>query len=323
MSANESTAPPVRDAVSTRADEDRVLFERFLGQRDPVDREVLLERFLPLARSLASRYLQRGEPFDDVFQVACIGLLNAIDRFDVARGRAFSSFAVPTISGEIKRYYRDRTWSVHVPRDLQDLTLAVERTRSDLETDLARTPTVGEIAQRLSVDDEDVVEALQAQLAKRSGSLDAPRRLDDDSGGTVGDHVPLIEDGFFEVERRADLWALARVLKPRERLVLRLRFEGDLTQEEIGIGSASARCRSRASCDPRSNGFAISTNSSMIVRCVRQPEDAPNGPERVHRARLSRVSPAPLRSACRFSRTSGPSRWPPTRGQASCRTAPG
>jgi RNA polymerase sigma-B factor len=229
MSANESTAPPVRDAVSTRADEDRVLFERFLGQRDPVDREVLLERFLPLARSLASRYLQRGEPFDDVFQVACIGLLNAIDRFDVARGRAFSSFAVPTISGEIKRYYRDRTWSVHVPRDLQDLTLAVERTRSDLETDLARTPTVGEIAQRLSVDDEDVVEALQAQLAKRSGSLDAPRRLDDDSGG----------------------------------------------------------------------------------------------PERVHRARLSRVSPAPLRSACRFSRTSGPSRWPPTRGQASCRTAPG
>lgn len=234
MRARDSTAPPARDAVSTRADEDRVLFERFLDQRDPVDREVLFERFLPLARSLASRYLQRGEPFDDVFQVACIGLLNAIDRFDVARGRAFSSFAVPTIAGEIKRYYRDRTWSVHVPRDLQDLTLAVERARNDLETELTRSPTVGEIAQRLSIDDEDVVEALQAQHAKRSGSLDAPRRLEDDSGGTVGDHVPVTDDGFFEVERRADLWALARVLNPRERLVLRLRFEGDLTQEEIG-----------------------------------------------------------------------------------------
>jgi RNA polymerase sigma-B factor len=218
MRARDATAPPGRDAVSTRADEDRVLFERFLDQRDLVDREVLLERFLPLARSLASRYLQRGEPFDDVFQVACIGLLNAIDRFDVTRGRAFSSFAVPTIAGEIKRYYRDRTWSIHVPRDLQDLTLAVERARNDLETALTRSPTVGEIAQRLSIDDEDVVQALQAQH----------------SGGTVGDHVPVTEAGFSQAERRADLWSLARVLTPRERLVLRLRFERDLTQQEIG-----------------------------------------------------------------------------------------
>jgi RNA polymerase sigma-B factor len=134
-------------------------------------------------------------------------LLNAIDRFDVARGRAFSSFAVPTIA---------------------------DRARNDLETELTRSPTVGEIAQRLSIDGEDVVEALQAQHAKRSGSLDAPRRLEDDSGDTVGDHVAFTEAGCSQVERRADLWALARVLTPRERLGLRLRFERDLTQQEIG-----------------------------------------------------------------------------------------
>ena len=103
----------VADAKRARAD--RVLLERFAEQRDPVDRELLVERFLPLARSIATRYVRRTESFDDVFQVACLGLVNAIDRYDVGRGRAFSSFAVPTIAGEIKRYSRDRTWSVNVP----------------------------------------------------------------------------------------------------------------------------------------------------------------------------------------------------------------
>ena len=117
---------PLPLSSATPARHDRSFHERLADQKDPVDRERLVERFVPLARSLALRYARAGEPFDDVFQVACIGLIKAIDRFDVSRGRAFSSFAVPTIVGEIKRHYRDRTWSVHVPRDLHDLVLATD-----------------------------------------------------------------------------------------------------------------------------------------------------------------------------------------------------
>jgi RNA polymerase sigma-B factor len=229
--------PPVRGpgaANPDRADADRVLFERLADKRDPVDRELLVERFLPLARSLAARYQRRGQPFDDVFQVACLGLVKAIDRYDVSRGRAFSSFAVPTIAGEIKRYYRDRTWSVHVPRDLQDLTLLVDRARAELESELGRSPTAGDIAERLEVDEEAVVEALQASHAQYATSLDAPANDDDGSLVTVGDLVGVREAGFARAEQRADLGSLARVLTPRERLVVRLRFERDMTQQEIG-----------------------------------------------------------------------------------------
>ena len=115
----------VHDA--SRVAEDRALFARYLDQRDPVDRDTLVERFLPLARQLARRYERPDVPFDDLFQVACLGLVNAIDRFDLEREIAFSSYAVPTILGEIKRYFRDRTWSVRVPRDLQELALKVDR----------------------------------------------------------------------------------------------------------------------------------------------------------------------------------------------------
>jgi RNA polymerase sigma-B factor len=138
------------------------------------------------------------------------------------------------MSGEIKRYYRDRTWSVHVPRHLQDLTLAVERDRIELETQVARSPTVGEIAEQLEGDGEDVVEALQARHAKRWGSLDAPKRLEDESGATLGDHIAVHEPGSAQAEHRADLRILTRVLTRRERLSLRLRFEHDLTRHEIG-----------------------------------------------------------------------------------------
>jgi RNA polymerase sigma-B factor len=217
-----------------RMREDRELFERYLDARDPVDRELLVERFLPLARSLAGRYLRQGETFDDVFQVACLGLVKAIDGFDVARGRAFSSYAVPTIVGEIKRYYRDRTWTVHVPRDLQELTLAVDRAVAALEHELARKPTVDDIAHHLGVSDEEVLEALQAKHARRAGSLDAPRREDDEAGATVGDAIGVTEDGFERAEERAMLRALMTGLSPRDRLVVRLRFERDLTQQEIG-----------------------------------------------------------------------------------------
>jgi RNA polymerase sigma-B factor len=134
---------------ASRVAEDRALFARYLDQRDPVDRDMLVERFLPLARQLARRYQRPDEPFDDLFQVACLGLVNAIERFDLERDVAFSSYAVPTILGEIKRYFRDRTWSVRVPRDLQDLALKVERAVTALDFELHRRPTVDEIVARV------------------------------------------------------------------------------------------------------------------------------------------------------------------------------
>ena len=217
-----------------RSTEDRALFERYLDRRDPVDRELLVERFLPLARQLARRYQRPEEPFDDLFQVACLGLVKAIDRFDLTREVAFSSYAVPTILGEIKRYFRDRTWSVRVPRDLQELALRVDRKVSELSTDLRRQPTVSEIAEAVGIEEEDVLEALEASGAYRATSLSTPRGNDDEAGETLGDTVGTSEEGFGLAESRATLEQLMRAVSPREREVLRLRFAEDLTQAEIG-----------------------------------------------------------------------------------------
>jgi len=217
-----------------RAQEDRALFERYLDRRDPVDREMLVERFLPLARQLARRYQRPEEPFDDLFQVACLGLVKAIDRFELEREVAFSSYAVPTILGEIKRHFRDRTWSVRVPRDLQELALKVDRAVARLSLDLHRSPTVAELAEAVEVDEEAVLEALEASGAYRATSLETPRGSDDDAGETLGDTVGSEETGFGLAEDRATLDQLLRAVTPREREVLRLRFEEDLTQAEIG-----------------------------------------------------------------------------------------
>src|SRR3954449_2908842 len=224
--------PPPRAAE--RSTEDRALFERYLDRRDPVDRELLVERFLPLARQLARRYQRPEEPFDDLFQVACLGLVKAIDRFDLGRDVAFSSYAVPTILGEIKRYFRDRTWSVRVPRDLQELALRVDRKVTRLSTDLRRQPTVSEIADAVGIDEEQVLEALEASGAYRATSLSLPRSNEDEAGETLGDTIGTAEDGFGLAEDRATLEQLMRAITPREREVLRLRFDADYTQAEIG-----------------------------------------------------------------------------------------
>ena len=219
---------------SERAQDDRALFARYLDTRDPVDREILVERFMPLARQLARRYERPEEPFDDLFQVACLGLVKAIDRFDLSRDVAFSSYAVPTILGEIKRYFRDRTWSVRVPRDLQELALRVDRKVAELSTDLRRTPTVRELAEALGAHEEEILEALEASGAYRATSLSTPRGNDDEAGETLGDMVGTHEEGFGLAEDRATLAQLLRAVTPRDREVLRLRFEDDLTQAEIG-----------------------------------------------------------------------------------------
>jgi RNA polymerase sigma-B factor len=145
---------------SARAREERELFQRHLGVGDPRARDELIERFLPLARQLARRYQRAEEPLDDLVQVASIGLIKAIDRFDPSREVAFSSYAVPTILGELKRHFRDRTWSVRVPRDLQELALKVDRAVADLSRDLHRQPTVAEIAGAVEANEEQVLEAL-------------------------------------------------------------------------------------------------------------------------------------------------------------------
>ena len=220
------------DAGRPRAD--RALFGRYLGRRDPGDREMLVERFLPLARALARRYQRTGEPFDDLFQVACLGLVKAIDRFDLNRDVAFSTYAVPTMVGEIRRYLRDRTWSVRVPRGLQELTLRVHKNMVELASDLQRQPTVAEIAHAAAATEEQVLDALQASGAYRATSLQTPRAGEDGACDTLGDTVASTEQGFGLAEDRATLAQLLRAITPREREVLHLRFEENLTQRQIG-----------------------------------------------------------------------------------------
>src|SRR5919108_384598 len=149
-----------------------------------------------LAHERARRYQRPEEPFDDLFQVACLGLVKAIDRFDLSRDVAFSSYAVPTILGEIKRYFRDRTWSVRVPRDLQELALRVDRKVARLAIDLHRQPTVTETANAMGLDEETVLEALEASAAYRATSLSLPRSNEDEAGETLGDTVGTSEEGF-------------------------------------------------------------------------------------------------------------------------------
>src|SRR4051812_40183505 len=232
---NHLTRPPPPPDDVDRAQSDRRLFRRYVDAHDPVDRDAIVERFLPLARQLAARYQRPEEPFDDVFQVACFGLVKAVDRFDVERGVAFSSYAVPTIMGEIKRHFRDRTWAVRVPRDLQELALRVDKVVAELTRELGRQPSVDDVAHAIDVEPEDVLEAMQASSAYRATSLETPRATgDDDPGETLGDSVGHIDDGYDRAEQRAVLHELMRSLTPREREVVRLRFEEDLTQAAIG-----------------------------------------------------------------------------------------
>ena len=215
---------------------DRLLFERFAATREPVDRAAIVERYLPLARQLAASYHRPNEPFDDIYQVACYALVKAVDRFELGRGRAFTSYAVPTIVGEIKRHFRDRTWAVRVPRALQELSLRVDRVVVELTRALGRQPSVDEVADALEVEPENVLEAMEAGYAYRAKSLDAPRAAgnEDDDGVPLGDTLGEADDGFARAEDRVLIADLLRSLPVRERQVLRMSFNGGLTQAEIG-----------------------------------------------------------------------------------------
>jgi RNA polymerase sigma-B factor len=212
---------------------DAQLLASYAETGDPRLREALVERFLPLARSIAKRYRKAEEPFDDLLQVASLGLLKAVDRFDPSREIAFSSFAVPTIVGELRRHFRDRCWSVRPPRELQERALEVDKFRTELTTRLGRSPSVREIGQALELGDEQVLEALQAQQGMRAASLDAPRG-GEDNDATLADAHGINDPELARAEHRATLARLFERLDEREQRVLRLRFEEDLTQEQIG-----------------------------------------------------------------------------------------
>jgi RNA polymerase sigma-B factor len=218
---------------SERAKEDKRLLRRYHHDGEVGARDELVERFLPLARQLARRYQRGNEPLDDLIQVASIGLVKAIDRFDPERGTAFSSYAVPTILGELKRYFRDSGWAVHVPRGMQERVMTVNQAVSKLSRELGRSPTAGEIARETGQDPELVLEALEAAIAYDAVSLDTPRTSDEDDGDTYADTMGAIDERFELVEYQSAIGPTMRALPARDRLVLKLRFEQDLTQLEI------------------------------------------------------------------------------------------
>jgi RNA polymerase sigma-B factor len=220
-------------AAQARAREDRRLLNRYHRHGDLEARDELVERFLPLARQLARRYQRGNEPLDDLVQVASIGLVKAVDRFDPERGTAFSSYAVPTILGELKRYFRDSGWAVHVPRGMQERVMTVNQAIGKLSRELGRSPSAGEIAAEIGEEIEVVLEALEAAIAYDAVSLDTPRTSEEDDGDTYADTVGVVDERFELVEYKSAIGPTMRALPPRDRLVLKLRFEQDLTQLEI------------------------------------------------------------------------------------------
>jgi RNA polymerase sigma-B factor len=186
---------------------------------NPSEREQVVRHHLPLARSLAHRYWHSGEPMEDLEQVACVGLLNAVDRFDPDLGTRFSTFAVPTILGELRQHFRDHTWALRPPRRLQELSVRIEHARDALVPALGRQPTVGELAEQLCAPSELVLQALELAVARHAVSLEGPGSAD--------------EDGYARAEDRAQIVALLRALSPRDAEIVLLRFHDELTQDAI------------------------------------------------------------------------------------------
>ena len=215
--------------TAARAARERELLKRVHEAGDPTARDELAEEMLPLARALAGRYAGRGEPLDDLVQVACIGIMKAIDGFDLSREVRFSSYATPTVLGEIKRYFRDKTWAMRVPRGMQELQLEIARARDKLTNELGRSPNVQELAEAVDAPFEEVLQTIQSQDARRTRSLEEPVGED----MTLADSVGGVDPELGRAEIRVLLQNAFGVLSDRDQEVLRLRFEEDLTQTEI------------------------------------------------------------------------------------------
>jgi RNA polymerase sigma-B factor len=236
MAADRNTeeGPPApTPGASEQLAGDEELWRRFVRDRDPAIREELVRRNLPFAKRLALRYRGASESLDDLLQVASLGLVNAVDRFDPERGIPFTAFASPTVLGELKRHFRDRAWTVRVPRGLHDRMAQVDKAIGELTKELQRSPSVGEIADRLELEPTDVLEVMEANHNRRPLSLDRPAGGEDPDEGTPADWVGSEDDGYELVEGRVALDAALPYLDERERLVLRLRFVEDMTQSQI------------------------------------------------------------------------------------------
>jgi len=241
MATLTTTLPPVRSksARPLTPRESEALFYRWQKLHDRTARDELVERFLPLARKLARRYNVGHEPFDDLLQVASLGLVKAVDRFDCSRGNAFSSFAVPTILGELKRYFRDHGWAVHVPRGAQERAVKVEDAQQQLSVKSGRAPTVPELAEYLELSIEEVLESLETARAHHATSLDAPHDDGEGESAKLVDTFGEDDPHLGIADARITVRVAASQLSRRERQVLALRFVDDLTQtqiaEQIGV----------------------------------------------------------------------------------------
>jgi RNA polymerase sigma-B factor len=233
MNTTQVKATPARASRATPETKrhETALFRRYFETRASDAREELVLRFMPLARSLARRYGRSSESFDDLVQVANLALVKAIDGFDPRRNRPFTAYAVPTILGELRRHFRDNVWTLRLPRALSEWTMELDRTADALADELGRVPTPAQIADRLGVAIEDVLEGLAADRARNTRSLDAPKRGDEESLPVL-DSIGDVEKGYDRVE--AQLAAEDAGLDQREWRVLRLRFVEGITQREIG-----------------------------------------------------------------------------------------
>lgn len=211
--------------------DDAALFRRWHDGGDRSARDELTARYLPRAHYVARRFRSRTEPLDDLEQVASVGLVKALHRYDPEQGAAFWTYALPTITGELKRHFRDHCWTVHVPRAVQERVMHVQRTLARLGADLGRSPSVAELAEALSLGTEEVLEALEAGSAFDPRSLDAPAPGEDD--GSFADLLGAYDGALDAAEERALLGPALRELSARERVVLHLRFSEDLSQSEI------------------------------------------------------------------------------------------
>jgi RNA polymerase sigma-B factor len=233
MPRRQLTPGPTRPASGEELETD-ILVLRWHNEGDAEARDVLVARFLPMARRLARRYHSPHEPFDDLFQVACLGLVAAIDRFDPGRGTSFPSFAIPTILGELKRHFRNTGWAVHLPRGAQEMALRVDRASREIFEKWGREPTVSELAQYLEASREAVVEGLEAGTAHYASSLDEPiSRAQPEDPGRVIDTIGRVDDGYGLVEATAAFAAAVKRLPYLERRALTLRLSRAMKQKDI------------------------------------------------------------------------------------------
>lgn len=214
-------------------DRTRELFRQYKATGDPEVRDQLIVSHLNLVRFLASKFKNRGEPLDDLIQVGTIGLIKAIDRFDPLRGLEFTTYATPTILGEIKRHFRDKGWSVRVPRRLQELSAKVNQANDELTNELSRSPSVEEIAKRVGASVDDVLEAMESSSAYSSVPLEGGGSSDDDDAPSVIDHYATEDENLAASDDRIVLEDAIRDFSPREKDVIRMRFFEGMTQVEI------------------------------------------------------------------------------------------